>query len=232
MAGLTLPPPTTNGKIVSAGMTISFLPVRKAPTVPAPAPVAAPMAAPFDPPAMAPIMAPATVPPPMYLASWPKWEFPSTRTVAVEIYPPPARVNSRVMEAGFLRRPELIAWITRPLTWVPGAITLRPFTTTGSVTTPENVCPALATAESNLSFNRTWTSVPGGSVTARAMVDDIAADHARARDNTKMLWTRKLNFIWPPPSPENEKSLRILKSQVSRIVHPWDVPRQIFGGSL
>src|SRR5437879_12178293 len=49
----------------SAGKTISLLPVKAAPAVPAPAPAAAPMAAPLPPPASAPINAPAPAPPPM-----------------------------------------------------------------------------------------------------------------------------------------------------------------------
>ncbi|PYT89256.1 MAG: hypothetical protein DMG36_22470 [Acidobacteria bacterium] len=56
-------------KRVSAGNSISFLPVAAAPAVPAPAPAAAPMAAPLPPPANAPIAAPPAAPPPINPAS-------------------------------------------------------------------------------------------------------------------------------------------------------------------
>src|ERR1043166_5545605 len=54
-----------NDTAVSAGRVISWLPVKAAPAVPAPAPAAAPIAAPLPPPAKAPINAPAPAPPPM-----------------------------------------------------------------------------------------------------------------------------------------------------------------------
>ncbi|PYT48703.1 MAG: hypothetical protein DMG44_13905 [Acidobacteria bacterium] len=55
--------------LISAGYSISFLPVAAAPTVPAPAPAPAPIAAPLPPPASAPIIAPPAAPPPMKPAS-------------------------------------------------------------------------------------------------------------------------------------------------------------------
>src|SRR5262249_3907893 len=54
---------------VSAGYSMSFLPVAAAPAVPAPSPAPAPMAAPLPPPASPPISAPAAAPPPMKPAS-------------------------------------------------------------------------------------------------------------------------------------------------------------------
>src|SRR6266853_1177050 len=52
-------------KRVSAGNTISRLPVKPAPAVPPPAPTTAPMAAPLPPPARPPMRAPAAPPPPI-----------------------------------------------------------------------------------------------------------------------------------------------------------------------
>src|SRR5215467_13201346 len=52
----------------SAGNSISLLPVKAVPAVPAPAPAAAPMAAPLPPPASPPISAPSTAPPPAITA--------------------------------------------------------------------------------------------------------------------------------------------------------------------
>src|SRR5690242_7434539 len=53
---------------LSAGRTMSLLPVKAAPAVPAPAPAAAPIAAPLPPPAKPPMSAPSPAPPPIATA--------------------------------------------------------------------------------------------------------------------------------------------------------------------
>src|SRR5215469_3271707 len=52
----------------SAGRTMSLLPVKALPAVPAPAPARAPIAAPLPPPAIPPIRAPRPAPPPVVAA--------------------------------------------------------------------------------------------------------------------------------------------------------------------
>src|SRR5579871_2785287 len=153
----------------SAGSTISLLPVKAAPAVPAPPPANAPMAAPLPPPANAPISAPAPAPPPMNVAE--RFPLPlterATMPVSTEVSLPliDTELSRTSSSAPPLKWPMLLASTTVPRAAAPFSITVFPSTSTGSATVAEKLCPALLSLELSVSPRRTVITVPTGMVT-------------------------------------------------------------------
>src|SRR3954470_622005 len=157
-----------NETTCSAGRTISLLPVKAAPAVPAPPPANAPMAAPLPPPANAPISAPAPAPPPMKPADrlpLPETER-ATMPVSTEVSLPLilTELSRTSSSAPPLKWPMLLASTTVPRAAAPRSITDFPSTSTGSATVAENPCPALLSLELSVSPRRTVMTVPAGIV--------------------------------------------------------------------
>src|SRR6202051_3227132 len=108
---------------VSTGMLTCFLPVKTAPSVPAPAPAPAPISAPAGPPATAPIPAPAPAPPPMMMILRFLCE-PLTRPacdVEIRYFLPfsSKASSSRVIAARPFNLPEALEVSTRPEKFAP-----------------------------------------------------------------------------------------------------------------
>jgi len=73
-------------------------------------------------------------------------------------------VRTRDNSAGRLRRPELTALVTLPLTELPVGANSTPFTRSGLDSIAENLVPGSVSPESSVSFSRTCSAVPAGKV--------------------------------------------------------------------
>ncbi len=108
---------------LSAEKVTSFLPVARAPAVPAPAPDAAPIAAPLPPPAIAPMAAPTAVPPPISVTLRFLWLPPVAETdvVLMGTRRPSTSIESSVSlrYPGFWSLPDSRAETTWPCTRAP-----------------------------------------------------------------------------------------------------------------
>src|SRR5262249_37487699 len=154
---------------VSAGNRISLLPVNPAPAVPAPAPAAAPIAAPLPPPKMPPRAAPRPAPPAI---------------ATVDLFPLPFKDCDQILlstgrrsplmvtefslsdsSAPPLKCPMALAPTTVPCAVAPLAITVSPFTSTGSATLPEKLCPSWLPLELSGSLSRMVITLPAGITT-------------------------------------------------------------------
>jgi len=150
-------------------MDISFLPVKAAPAVPAPAPAPAPIAAPLPPPARPPISAPTAEPPPMAMMSRFLWDFPSkvTSRVLISTQEPPAwtEVSATLRRAGVERRPECRALTTVPLARASRGTTTLPPMMIGSETVPSKESPDWLVPLEIVEPKMRCMSVPAGIVT-------------------------------------------------------------------
>src|SRR5262249_15531445 len=129
----------------SAGRTMSLLPVKAAPPVPAPAPASAPMAAPLPPPASPPINAPSPAPPPASTAV--RLPLPvcvrltADVSIACDLPFTVIEFNLTCKTAPPLKRPSGLASTTVPDASAPAGITALPLTSTGLLSVALKLCP-------------------------------------------------------------------------------------------
>ena len=152
--------------VVSAGITMSLLPVNAAPAVPAPAPTRPPMSAPLPPPARPPISAPAPPPPAINPAERFPLPFSARSTVLEAIWyvVPNARTESSRTDSDAppLNLPSGFASTTVPLAEEPALMTVTPPTTTGSATVAVNRSPGVLTFDPIAEVVVTAMCVPAG----------------------------------------------------------------------